>query len=194
MFLSVEGESVAGCFWWNRSPPADVAYSPPIAAEKLLPFLVANLASGRRSNGDASGLRVPSPGGKPEELLQQHGRKVHRQQDHWPRLRSRDTGGRKEPRGRCLGVRMLVERDRGLALGARPENERVAPRCSLGMLMSLSARVSPLIVTLWRSVTQGKTLLLSCGEWPEVGSNFNGREHKLSSASAGSFVVSLVLA
>ncbi|CAF96861.1 unnamed protein product [Tetraodon nigroviridis] len=52
-----------------------------------------------------------------------------------------------EPRGRALGVRRLVEGDRGLASGALPDKEDVVPRCWLGTVPSLSAQVSPLTVT-----------------------------------------------
>lgn len=106
---------------------------------KSFHFLFERLTSGRRNNGDASGVRLPSHRRKTEELLQQHRRKVHRPQDHWPGLQSRHTGERTEPRVRCSGVRMSVDRGRGLALGALPENQDVARRCWSGMLPSLSA-------------------------------------------------------
>lgn len=125
---------------------------------KSFRFLFANLTSGRRNNGDASG--VPSHKRKTEELLQQHRQKVHWQQNHRPGLRSRHTGERKEPRGRCLGVRILADRDRGLALGALPENEDVL-RCWLGMLSSFSAWDSLMTVTIWRNITHWNELTVN---------------------------------
>lgn len=93
----------------------------------------AKLTPGRRNHGDASGPRVSSHGSKAEELeelQQQHRHKVHWQQDHRPGLRSGHTGERKEPRSRFFGVRRVVDRDRGLALGALPENQTLS--CGVG--------------------------------------------------------------
>lgn len=116
----------------TRSLPADAAYCLQYFL-KSFHFLFERLTSGRRNNGDASGVLLPSDRRKTEELLQQHRHKVHRQQDHWPGLQPRHTGERTEPRVRSSGVPMLVGRSRGLALGALPEIKRPFPAGLVGV-------------------------------------------------------------
>lgn len=108
---------------------------------KSFHFLFERLTSGRRNNGDASGVLLPSYRRKTKELQQQHRHKVHREQDHRPGLQSRHTGERTEPRVRWSGLPMWVGRSRGLALGALPEIEDLFRRGWLGVLPSFSAVV-----------------------------------------------------
>lgn len=124
----------------TRSLPADAAYCLQYFL-KSFHFLFERLTSGRRNNGDASGVLLPSDRRKTEELLQQHRHKVHRQQDHWPGLQPRHTGERTEPRVRSSGVPMLVGRSRGLALGALPEIRDLFRQGWLGLLPSFLALV-----------------------------------------------------
>lgn len=89
---------------------------------KSFHFLFELLASGRRNNGDASGVRLPSVGGKGAQRPRQHRREVHRRQGQRPGLQQRHAGERSEPRLRGSGVRASLARSRGLALGALPGN------------------------------------------------------------------------
>lgn len=131
---------------------------------KSFHFLFERLTSGRRNNGDASGVQLPSHRRKTKELLQQHRHKVHRQQDQWPGLQSRHTGERTEPRVRCTVLPMLVGRSRGLALGALPEIEDLVRRGWLGRLPSFSVLVFTADCdTAEKYYTREGAVPLSCG-------------------------------
>lgn len=131
---------------------------------KSFHFLFERLTSGRRNNGDASGVLLPSDRRKTDQLLQQHRHKVHRQQDHWPGLQSRHTGEKTEPRVRCSGVPILVGRSRGLALGALPEIEDLVRRGWLGMPPSFSACFFTADCDIAEKYyTREAAVLLSCG-------------------------------